>query len=111
MNHVLTFAPIYERYLTRTIAFEAGVCALSVFLYGAFLLLAVAHTASRTTAERQMGDIVAEVTSLETQYLDATKSITPVRADELGFVTPTKETINTVYATAALPTFSLRMPY
>src|SRR3989338_7438594 len=48
---ILTF---YNAYIGRSIAVLAGIVALSVFLYGALLLGAVAHAAGRTQAEKSV---------------------------------------------------------
>ncbi len=99
---------LYQAYLARAYAALVGVIVLSVFLYATFLLLAVAHTASRTTADRQVGVLTAQVADLEMQYLSSAKDLTLERAQTLGFVTPANGTVSTVYATAASRSLSLR---
>jgi cytochrome c-type biogenesis protein CcmH/NrfG len=81
-------AVMYLPYLPRVAALLAVVCALSAFLYGAFLLEAVAQAASRTTAERQIEALQSQLGTLEGQYLSATQTLTPERAVALGFVAP-----------------------
>ncbi len=75
-------------YLARMSAVLAAVIALSVLLYGVFLLEAVANTAKRTAAERAVRDITSRVSSLEGKYLAHTQTLTLARATELGFVVP-----------------------
>ena len=85
-------------YVSRTAAILAMLCALSVFLYGIFLLMAVEHTAARATAERKVDTIVAKLGNLETQYFSQQKTLTPQYAASLGFVK--SKNISTVYAAA-----------
>ena len=87
---------LYDLYTPRIVAALAGVAGIAVFLYGALLLGAVAHTAARTTAEKEVRSLSVSVSSLENQFLTQTKSLNPERAAELGFVEPTA--ITTVYA-------------
>jgi len=83
---------LYQLYLSRAIAALIGICALSVFLYVVFLMLAVGHTASRTASRDAIDKLTVEVSALESSYLRDMESITPARASELGFVTPTDVT-------------------
>lgn len=76
---------------------------LSVFLYGALLLGAVAHAAGATKAERQVRDLDQKVSKLEASYLNATKALSPERAKALGFVAP--ESVAVVYVNT--PTLTL----
>jgi len=78
----------YQPYIPRVIAFLAVVCALCAFIYGFFLLEAVAHAAARDSAESQIQTITKKLSALEAQYLAATQSLTPARAQELGYVVP-----------------------
>ena len=89
-------AVMYQPYVSRTIALLAVVLTVSVFLYSAFLLEAVAHAAAKTTAESQIRKTSEHLSSLEAQYLALTQSITPQRATALGFVSPS--TVASVYA-------------
>jgi len=88
MQRAVTHALYMQQYLPRVAATLGGLLALSIFLYGTFLLLAVMHTAARTTLERQITTTVAELGELEAQYLAQTKNLTPERAAELGMVAP-----------------------
>lgn len=90
---------LYHAYLARVAALLAALCALSVFLYGIFLLMAVAHTAARSEAQSQIVHLSASLGDLEAQYLSQDRMITPEHAQELGYVKP--QAISTVYATAA----------
>lgn len=90
---------LYRTYAGRSVALLTGIAAVAVFLYGAFLLGAVAHAAGRTAAEREVRRLSAEVGALENSYLTAIKSLSPQRAAALGFVPPTG--VATVYAGAA----------
>jgi hypothetical protein len=87
-------------------ALLACVCAVSVLLYGIFLLEAVAHAASQTTAQRHIEQIRAQLSDLEARYLSYSQGLTKERALQLGFVMP-KE-VSTVFATAAAEAISLR---
>jgi hypothetical protein len=102
--HARTIA-VYDVYLTRCLALLAAFCTLSVFLYGIFLLMAVAHTAARSEAGRQVDAITANLGDMEAQYLAAQRSITPERAQALGLVKPTE--VSTVYSTASNHTLTL----
>jgi hypothetical protein len=92
-------------YLNRLTLLLTCVCAVSVLLYGVFLLEAVAHAASQTSAERKIQDLEATLGDLEAQYLAKSQSLTKEKALELGFVMP-KE-VTTVFATAAASALSL----
>jgi hypothetical protein len=93
-----TIAITYTPYLVKLSALLAAVIIMSVLLYGIFMLEAVAQTAKRTSAERQVRDLASRVSSLEGNYLASTRELTPARAAELGYVTPVKTT--TVFASA-----------
>lgn len=93
-------------YTSRVATALVGMCALSVFLYAAFLLLTVSHAASQTALERQIRTLAASVGDMETRYLVATKDITPQKALALGFTTPSA--VSTVFATAGTLSLSLR---
>jgi hypothetical protein len=81
---------LWQLYLTRTIAVLLGACALSVFLYLVFLMLAVTHTAQRTTAQRDADALTLELSGQETKYLEETRALTESRAQDLGYVQPTQ---------------------
>ena len=87
---------LYNTYTPKAIAALAGIAGMSVFLYGALLLGAVAHTAARTSAEKEVRSLSVVVSSLENQFLNETKSLSPERAAALGFVAPAA--VSTVYA-------------
>ncbi len=93
--HAIT---LYDAYIRRIAALLAGVTALAVFLYGGLLLGAVAHTAGRTAAEKQVQHLSATISTLESAYLTETKALSAERAIALGFVMPTN--MSTVYAGA-----------
>jgi glucose uptake protein GlcU len=86
----------YTPYLTRAAAILGGIIALSLLLYGIFLLEAVAHTASRAQAESQIHKSTLALATLQQQYLVLTKEITENKAQELGFVVP--KNVTTVFA-------------
>jgi hypothetical protein len=87
---------LYHHYSRSAFALLAFVCAASVFLYGVFLLEAVAHTAARARAAEAVTELKSKLSDVESQYLVATQAITPARAQALGFVPP--KTVATVYA-------------
>lgn len=91
----------YGPYMTRIMAGLAGIIALSLFLYGIFLLEAVAHTAERTEAEREVAIHTSELSELQATYLTLTKEITPTRAESIGFVSPVR--VTSVYAAPQNP--------
>ena len=70
--------------------------ALVVFLYGVFLLGAVAHTVARAAAEQEIQDSIMQLGSLETAYLLEIRALSLERARSLGFVLPAA--VTTVYA-------------
>ncbi len=89
LNRQLEIAAVkYNGYLPRIAALMATIIALSVFLYGIFLLEAVAQAASKTTAERQIESLSSQLGVLEGKYLSATQSLTPQKAAMLGYVAP-----------------------
>ena len=75
-----------------------AVIAVSAFAYGFFLLEAVSHAASQAEARREVTKLSSQVGRLQSQYLSATKALTPERARSLGFVSPVH--VATVYADA-----------
>jgi len=92
-------------YSKRAAAFFALCIAISSFLYGAFLLIAVEHTASRAKTNTAIQSLSYELDTLQGQYLAATQAITPQRAQELGFVEPNAAA--TVFASVPSRTLSL----
>ena len=107
-RNVVSIALTYQPLLSRAAVVLACLCAISCFLYGVFLLEAVAHTAARASADRQVQTLSVQLGDLESQYLASTEALTPERAQALGFVTPTS--VTTVYADAASRSLSLRDP-
>lgn len=103
---IRVIAAAYTPHLKTSAAVLGAVAALSLFLYGFFLLEAVAHTASRTQAEAQIHSYNSKLSSLEEAYLSDTRDMTLDRASELGFVTP-KE-VSTVYVSNPAQGLSLR---
>jgi hypothetical protein len=94
----------YQQYLPRIAAALAVVCAVSAFLYGIFLLEAVAQAGSRTAAEHKIRAISSELSILEGQYLASTQALTPERAHALGFVMP--QNVTTVVDTGVQTAFT-----
>lgn len=95
MKHLLT----YNSYSMRIAAVLAAVCAVAVFMYGTFLLMAVAHAAELSRAEEQTRLLSAQTSVLEGEYLSRSSSLTAARALVLGFVEPKEEWV--VYAAPA----------
>ena len=94
-----------QRICNRLATLLAGFVAFTALLYGALLLGAVAHTAEQTKAEREIGKFSAHMGGLEAEYFAIIRSITPERAQELGFTAPSQST--TVFATAASKALTL----
>ncbi|HVV39142.1 MAG TPA: hypothetical protein VHD31_02335 [Candidatus Paceibacterota bacterium] len=88
----ITYTPI----LHRVIALLAAVTVLAVFLYGFFLLEAVANTAKRAAAEKHVAELTSQMGALEQQYLTQTRDLTLDQAHQMGFESP--KTVTTVYA-------------
>lgn len=99
MQRTLEAIAVYDAYTPKAAAILSGICAVSVFLYGIFLLLAVVHTTQRTALEKQITVHMALLGDLEAQYLAQTKNFTPERAQELGFAAPVA--VTTVFAGGA----------
>lgn len=96
MRRTIAIAVPYTPLISRAAVVMCGIIALSLFLYGAFLLGAVSHTAKRADMGREVTKLTEVVSKLEVKYLTETKSLTPARAAALGFVEPSK--VNTVFA-------------
>jgi hypothetical protein len=105
-NYMYALAITYTPYLKRAMAALAAVVALSIFLYGIFLLEAVGNTAKRAALERDVRALSSKVSGLEQAYLSATREMTLERAKAMGFVVPSE--ITTVYATRGSHSLSLR---
>lgn len=103
---IRAIAIVYTPPLRRAAALFAVVAALSLFLYGFFLLEAVAHTAGRTHAQHEIQSLNSKLSSLEQSYLVSTRGMTLERAQALGFVTP--EHVATVYVTDPARALSVR---
>jgi hypothetical protein len=88
MPRRLTFFSFFDLYAARVAAILAGLCALCVFLYGAFLLGAVAHAAKQTVTQREAAKLTREISTLEGEYLSKTKVLTAQTARDMGFVAP-----------------------
>lgn len=99
MQRTITQTLVLQHYFPRVAASLGGLCALAIFLYGVFLLLAVMHTAARTSVEREITATVAMLGDLEAQYLAGTKKLTPERAAELGMVVP--QSVSVVFTAGA----------
>jgi len=106
MSRIKTAAINNQIYLNRATVLLACVCAVSVLLYSIFLLEAVAHAASQTSAQRTIQQISAQLGDKEAQYLTYSQGLTVERALQMGFVMP-KE-VTTVFATAGVGALSLR---
>ncbi len=89
---------LYDKYFNRVLAVLCGLIILSICLYVAFLLGAVAHAAGRTAAERQVGKLAAQVSTLESRYLAETQSLSQSKALAMGFVVPQPSQISTIFA-------------
>jgi hypothetical protein len=100
MPRKLTPLHIYHLYVRRAVAALAAIIVVSAFMYGFFLLEAVSHAASQAQARRDVASLSAKVGSLQSQYLSATKALTPERARALGFVAP--DAVAVVYADQTL---------
>ena len=83
---------LYNRYASRLTAVLAALCAVSVFLYGALLLMAVAHAADLRAIEEQLSGLESSQSQLQSEYMAKTKALTLERARELGFVEPIART-------------------
>ena len=99
MQRTRTNTLVLKHYFPRIAASLGGLCALAIFLYGVFLLLAVMHTAARTSVEREITATVAVLGDLEAQYLAGTKKLTHERAVELGMVVP--QSVSVVFTAGA----------
>lgn len=88
---------LYHHWVRRIVAALVALIVVCAFLYGFFLLEAVSHAAAQAQARRDIAELSGKVGELQARYLDATKALTPERAQALGFVTP--QHVATVYAT------------
>ncbi len=97
---------LYHHWVRRIVALLVATIALSVFIYGFFLLEAVSHAANQAQARQEISKLSSKVGQLQSQYLSATRALTPERARSLGFVAPTDVAV--VYASADGLSLSLR---
>jgi len=96
MPRKITPLSLYHLYVRRAVALLATVVVVCAFLYGFLLLEAVSHAASQAQARREIATLSSKVGRLQSEYLAATKALTPERARALGFVPP--EAVAVVYA-------------
>ena len=89
---------LYHLWVRRAVTALVAIIAVSAFAYGFFLLEAVSHAASQAEARREVSKLSSHVGKLQSQYLSATKALTPERARSLGFVSPVHVAV--VYADA-----------
>jgi uncharacterized protein YdbL (DUF1318 family) len=104
-----TIAAVYQVHLARMIAVCAAAIAIALFLYGFFLLEAVAHTASRAEAQGSIETLTGELSALEQEYLAQTAAMTLEKAKNLGFVSPSEVAV--IYADRTAHTLSVNMRY
>jgi hypothetical protein len=95
-----------DAYLRRVLAALAALCTVSAFLYGIFLLEAVAHAAHKTALERDIRTVSSQLSTLETEYLALSSTLTPERAGTLGLEAPKDTT--TVFATVKTRSLSIK---
>ncbi len=97
---------LYQIYLSRSIALLVCVCALSVFLYCTFLMIAVEHTASRTAFQSKIDDLTLQLSTQETSYLSDMQELSPEHATALGYVVP--DNVTPVFASTDGQPLSLK---
>ena len=96
---------IYSLWVRRLSALLAGICAVSVFLYGILLLMAVSHAARLSGINDQLQTLTSEISAAENTYLSDTESLSPATAAAMGLIKPSSVSI--VYApTAAALSFN-----
>ena len=93
-----SIAITYTPHITKTIAALAAVTIIAMFLYGFFLLEAVANTAKRASAEHSVATLTSQISQLEAQYLTQTRDLTLEQAQALGYQVP--KDVTTVFAVA-----------
>ncbi len=91
----MQYLALYNQYSAKTAGALAALCAVSVFCYGAFLLLAVSHAAKLRGVESEISSIESKVSTLQAIYLERSKALTPELARAMGFVEPSSQV--TVY--------------
>jgi len=95
MLQALNYYHVYARRIAATLA---GVCAVSVFLYGALLLMAVSHAAHLSSVQGHIKSLTKQLSAQESEYLTLTKALNQQTATQLGLVVPTSVSI--VYASS-----------
>jgi hypothetical protein len=93
---------LYHTHAARIAALLAIICAASVFLYGTFLLMAVAHAAHMSDAQQQIKQLTGKLSSAESQYLAATNAISLATATAMGLVQPASVAVVTTAQTHGL---------
>lgn len=93
---------LYHMYVARIAALLAVVVAVSVFLYGTFLLMAVAHAAKMSDAQHDIRVLTGTLSTAESQYLAATNAISFATATQMGLVKPTSVVIISAAKAAGL---------
>ncbi len=104
MPRKITPLGLYHLYVRRAVAGLVALIVVCAFMYGFFLLEAVSHAANHAEARREIASLSSKVGGLQSQYLSATKALTPERARALGFVAPVDTA--TVYADAHTATLT-----
>ncbi|HWB34270.1 MAG TPA: hypothetical protein VG753_03065 [Candidatus Paceibacterota bacterium] len=99
-----SIAITYTPYFKRLNALFAAVIALSVFLYGVFLLEAVANTAKRTDAQKELSAITTHIGEMESGYLASTRDLTLESVEAMGYVAPAA--VTTVLADGSMKALS-----
>jgi len=84
---------LYHMYVARVAAVLAVFCATAVFMYGAFLLMAVSHAAQMSSAQHEIKVLTGTLSKAESQYLAATNAISLATATAMGLVKPTSVAI------------------
>ncbi len=90
---------IYSLWVRRLSGMLACMCAVAVFLYGVFLLMAVSHAARLSGIDRQIQTVTAQLSTEESVYLSQTESLDPAAAAAMGLTKPVAVSI--VYAPSA----------
>lgn len=89
---------MYSTIVRRLSALLIAVCALSVFLYGALLLMAVSHAAHLSSAQDKIHGLTTQLSAAESTYLAQTQALDAQTAVALGLSKPSSVSI--VYAAA-----------
>ena len=89
----MKYLTLYRLYTLRLIAVLGAACAIAAFLYGAFLLMAVSHTARLSAAQSEARKVGQSVSTLETRYLSESAALTPALAQAAGYVAPVESSV------------------